>query len=83
MPFRDAHTKVGGLVRDSVARGVPLDELVLTDPELGPDALVLLEPGQAVRRRRTAGGTGPEAVAVQLAAARRRLKGQADWLETA
>ena len=49
----------GALVRQSAERGVPLDELVLTDPDLGPDALALLEPGAAVLRRTTPGGAGP------------------------
>src|SRR5262249_10893327 len=38
-PFRDAHAIVGALVRQAVERGVPLDELVLNDPRLGPDCL--------------------------------------------
>ena len=38
---------------------MPLDELVLTDPDLGPEALALLEPGAAVQRRTTPGGAGP------------------------
>ena len=62
-PFREAHAIVGALVRQSVERGVPLDELVSNDPRLGPDYLVFLEPGSAVRRRTTPGGAGPEPVA--------------------
>jgi argininosuccinate lyase len=80
-PFREAHTIVGALVRQSVERGVPLDELVLNDPRLGPECLPLLEPGSAVRRRRTPGGGGPEPVARQLDAARERLERQQAWLE--
>jgi argininosuccinate lyase len=80
-PFRDAHAIVGALVRQSVERGVPLDELVATDPRLGPECLPLLEPGSAVRRRTTPGGGGPEPVARQLAAARDRLGRQQAWLE--
>ncbi|MDE3087707.1 MAG: argininosuccinate lyase, partial [Acidobacteriota bacterium] len=53
MPFRQAHGVVGGLVRDSVERGVPLAELVQSHPSLGTEALVLLEPGVAVTRRTT------------------------------
>jgi argininosuccinate lyase len=52
----------------------------MTDPRLGPDSLALLEPGQAVRRRTSPGGAGPEPVAVQFDAARARLREQADWL---
>jgi argininosuccinate lyase len=62
------------MVRQASERGVPLDELVMTDPRLGPDALALLEPGQAVRRRTTPGGAGPEPFGPQLEAARA-------WLE--
>jgi argininosuccinate lyase len=70
VPFREAHATVGAMVRQASERGVPLDELVMTDPRLGPDALGLLEPGQAVRRRTTPGGAGPEPFGPQLAAAR-------------
>ncbi len=80
-PFREAHTIVGSLVRQAVERGVSLDELVSTDPRLGPDVLPLLEPGSAVGRRSTPGGGGPEPVARQLDAARTRLAEQQVWLE--
>jgi argininosuccinate lyase len=73
VPFREAHAVVGAVVRQSVERGVPLDELVMTDPLLGPDALPLLEPGRAVQRRSTPGGAGPEPFPAQLAAARAHL----------
>ena len=73
MPFREAHAVVGAVVRQSVERGVPLDELVMTEPRLGPDALPLLEPGRAVQRRSTPGGGGPEPFPAQLAAARAHL----------
>jgi argininosuccinate lyase len=73
VPFREAHAVVGAAVRQSVERGVPLDELVMTDPLLGPDALPLLEPGRAVQRRSTPGGAGPEPFPAQLAAARAHL----------
>ena len=79
-PFREAHTVVGGLVRQAVERGVPLDELVSNDPRLGPDCLGLLQPGSAVRRRTTPGGAGPEPVARQLDSARHRLHEQREWL---
>ncbi len=80
LPFRDAHAAVGALVRQAVERGVGLEELVMTDPRLGPDSLALLEPGQAVRRRTSPGGAGPVPLTSQLEAARARLRAQADWL---
>jgi argininosuccinate lyase len=65
MPFRQAHALVGGMVRHSLERHVPLAELVAAHPELGEAAVELLEPGVAVTRRRTPGGAGPGPVAEQ------------------
>ncbi len=72
-PFRRAHALVGGLVRDSLERHVPLAELVAAHPDLGDEAAALLEPGVAVTRRTTPGGAGPAAVAEQLERFTRRL----------
>jgi argininosuccinate lyase len=72
---------VARLVRQAAERGVELAELVMTDPRLGPDALAILEPGEAVRRRTTPGGAGPEPVRAQLEAAKARLSAQREWLE--
>jgi argininosuccinate lyase len=69
-PFRDAHAVVGAIVREAAESGVPLVDLVGADPRLGSEALVLVEPGRAVRRRTTPGGAGPDALGPQLAAAR-------------
>jgi argininosuccinate lyase len=73
MPFRDAHGLVGTLVRESVERGVPLAELVEAHPDFGEQALEVLDAAGALRRRTTPGGTGPDAVAVQLERFRKRL----------
>jgi argininosuccinate lyase len=83
VPFREAHARVGALVRESSERGVGLDELVLTEPDLGPDALPMLEPGAAVLRRTTKGGAGPASVEEQLVKARATLDDQARWLARA
>ena len=76
-PFREAHAIVGGVVRDSLERRVPMAELVAANPALGDEALSLLEPGVAVTRRTTRGGAGPEAVARQLERFRARLEADA------
>jgi argininosuccinate lyase len=73
MPFRTAHALVGGLVRESVERHVPLAELVQAHPDLGSDAAAMLEPGVAVTRRTTPGGAGPVPVADELTRFTRRL----------
>jgi argininosuccinate lyase len=72
-PFRDAHALVGALVRDSIERHVPLVELVAAHPDLGAEAVALLEPGVAVTRRTSPGGGGPKPVAEQLSRFRQRL----------
>jgi argininosuccinate lyase len=77
VPFRSAHALVGGLVRDSVQRHVPLAELVAEHPDLGADAAKLLEPGVPVARRTTYGGAGPDAVADQLVRFEQRLEADA------
>jgi len=74
VPFRDAHAIVGALVRRSLDEGIALRELVAASPELGPEALGLLDQGVAVRRRTTPGGAGPAAVAPQLAAFERSVE---------
>ena len=76
-PFREAHALVGGLVRDSLERHVPLAELVEAHPDLGAEGAALLEPGVPVARRRTAGGAGPDPVADQIERLRRRLDADA------
>jgi len=81
MPFRQAHGVVGGLVSDSLARHVPLAELVAAHPDLGTEAVALLEPGVAVTRRTTPGAAGPGPVAVQIERFARRV--QADRARSA
>ncbi len=73
VPFRKAHALVGGLVRDSLERHVPLAELVQAHPDLGDAGAKLLEPGVAVSRRTTPGGAGAAAVAEQVERFTRRL----------
>ena len=82
MPFRDAHAVVGGLVRDALQRRVPVGELVESHPDLGAEALFLLEPGVAVQRRTTRGGAGPGPVAEQLRRFERLLADSATRLGT-
>lgn len=66
VPFRDSHAIVGALVRKSLDEGIALRDLVAASPELGPEAVFLVEPGVAVTRRTTPGGGGPQPVAVQI-----------------
>jgi argininosuccinate lyase len=80
VPFREAHGIVGALVRESVERHVPIAELLEAHPAFGDEALALLEPGAALRRRRTPGGSGPDAVALQMQRYSDRLATDAERL---
>jgi argininosuccinate lyase len=73
-PFRSAHAVVGSIVRESLERGVPLAELVEAHPDLGTEAVALLEPGTSIKRRSTPGGGGPESVAAQLESIAHRIE---------
>jgi argininosuccinate lyase len=80
MPFREAHARVAGLVRASLAGEGSLPDLVAAAPDLGPEAAERLAPGEAVRRRTTHGGGGPGPVAVQLQRYAAALAGDGDRL---
>ncbi|MEP7065017.1 MAG: argininosuccinate lyase [Gemmatimonadota bacterium] len=76
--FREAHTVVGGLVRQSEATGVDLHALPFrtfrdAHPGFGPDVFESLSALASVERRETAGGTGPLAVRAQIESARKTL----------
>ncbi len=73
MPFRQAHAHVGSLVRRALDGEASLADLVGADPDLGPGAVALLEPGSAVAARLTPGGAGTAAVADQAADFEARL----------
>jgi argininosuccinate lyase len=73
-PFREAHARVAALVRASLDGEGSLVDLVAAAPGLGPEAADRLGPGEAVRRRTTAGGAGPGPVAIQLGRYRRAME---------
>jgi argininosuccinate lyase len=72
VPFREAHGIVGALVRRSLAGEGSLAELAAADQRLGEESAELFLPGSSVKRRRSPGGGGAEAVGeqrVEIAAA--------------
>ena len=78
VPFREAHSVIGSLVKRCEDEGVTLqdltlDELKAHDERFGDDALNAVDIEKVVARRTTRGGTGHEAVKEQIAAARERL----------
>jgi argininosuccinate lyase len=64
--FRQAHATIASLVRQSLADGTELSELVQAHDDLGPEAAELLQPGIGRTRRNSHGGSGAVAVAAQL-----------------
>ncbi|MCL5048468.1 MAG: argininosuccinate lyase [Firmicutes bacterium] len=81
IPFRQAHTIVGEIVRESLGRGVDMAELVAAHPDLGPEAVHILEPGVAVQRRITPGGAGVKSVKKQLSDFEERLSADFNLLD--
>ena len=82
VPFREAHDIVGKLVMELVDRKATFRDVAMCDEILathgravGVDTLkAVLDPAAAVRRNRSAGGTGPESVTAMAA----RLKAATD-----
>ena len=79
MPFREAHTLVGQVVRRALAEGCSLRELPLREYQavcerFGPDVVEWLDCERAVERRNSVGGTARQAVLQQLSAARQLLE---------
>ena len=80
MAFRDAHHVIGGLVRKAVAAGKALTALDLYElrkhsDQFGEDVVELLDVRHSLALRNIAGGTGPDAVQVQLQQARALMDG--------
>ena len=86
VPFREAHEIVGRLVLDCertgrTLQGVGLDELKERSAAFGDAALAVLDIDEVVRRRASAGGTGHEVVAAQVALARESLAADVAWAD--
>ncbi|MHB9054327.1 MAG: argininosuccinate lyase [Thermoleophilia bacterium] len=78
LAFRDAHRVVGELVRKCIAENkkladISLEELRLAAPEFDGSYYGVIDLQAAVARKDSYGGTSPQQVAAQLAAARERL----------
>ena len=78
VPFRDAHWKVGKLVKHCIDEGIRMEDLTLEAwrkhiPEAEADLLERLSLEASVGRRNTYGGTGFEQVALRIAEGNERL----------
>ncbi len=78
VPFREAHHVAGSLVKHCEEHGHGLDRLTLADlqaahPAFTAEALMWLDPVQAIERRTSLGGTAWSQVEVQIASIRTTL----------
>jgi argininosuccinate lyase len=79
VPFREAHSVVGRLVRLLEEDGRSLDEattedLTAVDESFEPDDLAFVDPAESVQRRSTSGSGSPQSVREQVDTIRRRLE---------
>jgi len=79
IPFREAHEKVGQLVRLAIEKGVELSELPAATlqealPTLGASALKEISLQSCLERKSGVGGTSPARVREALAAARQKIQ---------
>jgi argininosuccinate lyase len=84
VPFRQAHGIVAQLVGSCLSEGRELSDLSCRELETASPLLAdlpELSPAASVRRKRTAGGTHPEEVAAQIAAAHDEIAARPAWLE--
>jgi len=77
--FREAHSAIGSLIRESEREDCELDALPIASFKaahslFGDDVLDWLEPRRSVARRDVPGGTGPTALTAQLHSAREALR---------
>jgi len=77
--FREAHEAVGNLIREAEGKGCELTDLPYSSFSsahvlFGDDCKDWLDPAQSVARRGVPGGTGPEAVRAQIAAAESAIR---------
>ena len=77
--FRESHEAVGNLIREAEGKGCELTDLPLSSFSsahklFGDDTMEWLDPAQSVARRGVPGGTGPESVRAQIAAAKAAIR---------
>lgn len=78
VPFRDSHHVAGAVVKVAEDKGCELEdlsaeELASIDERLTPDVLNVLSVESSVKSRTSYGGTAPDNVRAQIAAARERF----------
>lgn len=81
VPFREAHHKIGELVRYSEENNISLSKIPLSvyqniSPEFGENIQGVIDFKQAINKKDSEGGTAPKAVAKQIEIAKEKLGGR-------
>ena len=74
MPFREAHTLIGGLVKASIEDQKDFKKVVLENENFEPEIEDFFKPEAAINRQITPGSTGLDAVEVQKEQMKERLE---------
>tara|TARA_B100001250_G_scaffold21820_1_gene18478 strand:+ start:8243 stop:9625 length:1383 start_codon:yes stop_codon:yes gene_type:complete len=74
MPFREAHTLIGGLVKASIEDQKDFKKVVLENENFEPEIEDFFKPETAINRQITPGSTGLDAVEVQKEQMKERLE---------
>lgn len=79
IPFRDAHHLTGQVVKLSLEKGIPINELTLSDYQsihqiFDVSIYEVFDPRGSIARRKAIGGTAPIAVKIQIEQAKKYLK---------
>ncbi len=79
IPFRDAHHLTGQVVKLSLEKGIPINELTLSDYQsihqiFDVSIYEVFDPRGSIARRKAIGGTAPKAVKIQIEQAKKYLK---------
>ncbi len=83
IPFREAHTITGQVVRQALKKGISLDALSISEfqaihPSFAPDVYNVFDARVSVARRESLGGTAPKAVREQIQQAKKIIANSVD-----
>tara|TARA_Y100000590_G_scaffold33439_1_gene36634 strand:- start:6028 stop:7410 length:1383 start_codon:yes stop_codon:yes gene_type:complete len=82
MPFREAHSLIGALVKISIENQKDFSKVVLEDDNFGPEVEDFFKSGMSIKRRISPGGSGLDAVELQKKQIKKQLEIQTSMLRS-
>ena len=82
MPFREAHSLIGALVKISIENQKDFSKVVLEDDNFGPEVEDFFNSGVSIKRRISPGGSGLDAVELQKKQIKKQLEIQTSMLRS-